>query len=134
MNKPKLGDLIAIPCNERWGLAKIIFLSKRYKDVIHIKLYRQTYPDKVVASGTEANLLFDLYYTSGKPIKRGEWIIIGHSEVSSDELAMSKRIVAGSVWMEDIYIGPASDSEIRDLPKMLDYGYRLIEKAAARYI
>lgn len=125
------GDLIAIPVGDKFGFAKVIYASEYFKDVILLRLFKGLSDAEASQNFPDSRAPAALYYTSSDPIKKGRWKRVGQQEVSLEEKAMSKRLVGGTVWIEDVHIGPASDEDMSTLPKMLTYGYRLIEKAAA---
>jgi hypothetical protein len=126
-----VGDLIAIPSGARVGLAKVIYVSQFFREVVVLKLYRKTLPSKAKHSPSAEDEA-DLYYTSSAPILSGRWKIVGFEPVSDTEQVMSKRTVAGDTWVADECLGKASERDLETLPKMLTYGFKLIEKAVAR--
>lgn len=131
--QPKAGDLIAIPSAGRFGVAKVLFCSQYFSQVILIGLFRSTFEE---LNSIDAALLtepMDLYYTGSDPIAAGKWPVVGYRELQANEKLLSKRIVAGDVWVEDRHIGAASEQDLAALPKMLTYGARLIEKAIQRF-
>ncbi|TFW27000.1 hypothetical protein [Duganella callida] len=130
MNDPKVGDVIAIPSGAGFGIAKVLYASKYFRNVILLKLYHIAFHEEMPELGSE--IPADLYYTSSEPIKSGRWKIIGFQSASDTERLMSKRTVAGDVWDGDECLGVASEHELETLPKMQTYGYKLIEKAVSR--
>jgi hypothetical protein len=132
--KVELGGLYAIPGDGQFGLAKVIYVSKYFRDVILIRLYKKAYAE---LSGMAHELPAEdadsaLYYTGAGVIRAGSWPYLGVQPVSDKERALSKRIVGGGVWIEDNHIGPASDEEMSSLKKMSVYSYDLVEKAVSR--
>ena len=132
MNKLAAGDMVAIPSGDRYGLAKVVYASEYFKNVVLIKLYRTTYRDANIKNFPDGEVLADAYYTSSDPVTEGRWTKIGFQAISDAEKLMSKRTVAGDVWIADEHCGPASKQDLATLPKMLTYGNRLIEKAISR--
>lgn len=138
MNKKNinLGDVISIPLNkEVCAMGKIIFLSKRYKNVILLNVY------PVVSSVLESekppaekftNRL--LIYTAINPIIAGRWRKIGNCSVSENEREMSTRIIADSVWVEDNYLRPATKEDFENIPAMGVGGYILVQEKARKYL
>lgn len=133
MNKVNVGDMIAIPSGDQIGLAKVVYSSDFFKNVLLLRLYRKTYPDLEIKEFPEVDAKSDLYYTSSDPVTEGRWKKIGFQPISGIEKLLSKRTVGGEVWIGDEHLGPASEQELEALPKMLTYGYRLIEKAISRF-
>lgn len=132
MSKLNVGDMIAIPSGDRVGLAKVIYSSDFFRGVLLIRLYRETYQNSEMKEFPAVDAESDLYYTSSDPVKEGRWMRVGFQPISDAERMLSKRTVGGDVWIGDEHMGPASEQDLEVLPKMLTYGYRLIEKAIAR--
>ncbi len=132
MEKLSPGDMIAIPSGDRFGLAKVIYSSSYFHSVVLIRLFKVTYQDSNIVNFPGWEEEADLYYTSSDPVVKGLWTKVGVQPVFDQEAAMSKRTVGGDAWIADEYLGTASDQELKDLPKMLTYGHRLIEKAISR--
>jgi len=132
MVKSNAGDLLAIPLGEGAGLAKVIFASSYFKDVILLKLYRKRLPDGREPDPDDFAGEFDLYYTAQNPIRKGHWLIVGSEPVSAAEVGLTKRTSGGEVWIEDRHLGPASANDLAELPEMLVHGFKLVEKYASR--
>lgn len=132
MNKPCAGDMIAIPSGDKFGLAKVLYASEFFRNVLLIKIFREIYPDANIKQLPTIDAPGELFYTSSDPVIEGRWTKIGVQEVSDAEKKLSRRTVGGEVWVADEHIGPASDNDLETLPKMLTYGYRLVEKAISR--
>ncbi|WP_431476621.1 hypothetical protein [Massilia eburnea] len=133
MKNLNIGDLIAIPSGDRIGLAKVVYTSDFFRNVLLLRLYRKTYPNLDINELPAVEELSDLYYTSSDPVTEGRWTKVGFQPISEAEKLLSKRTVGGDVWIGDEHLGPASEQELEVLPKMLTYGYRLIEKAISRF-
>ena len=129
--KIKVGDLIAIPSGAYVGLAKVIYVSSYFRQVVLLKLYRVAFQEQerhFPCAEASANL----YYTSSGPIFTGRWTVTGFEPMSECECLLSRRIVASDIWVGDECLGQASEHDLETLPKMLVYGFKLIEKAVAR--
>jgi hypothetical protein len=130
----KPGDVILIPAADHFGLAKVIYCSEYFKDVVLIRLFKVVYSSANIEALPNADAEADLYYTSADPVRKGLWKKVGVQTVSEAERMMSKRIVGGDVWIEDKHIGSASEHDLATLPSMRNFGYRLIEKAVSRML
>ena len=130
----KPGDVILIPATDHFGLAKVIYCSEYFKDVVLIRLFKVVYSDANIEALPNADSEADLYYTSADPVRKGLWKKVGTQPVSEAERLMSKRIVGGDVWVEDEHIGRASEHDLATLPSMRSFGYRLIEKAVFKML
>jgi len=132
MVKSSAGDLLAIPLEEGAGLAKVIFVSSYFKDVILLKLYRKRLTDGRAPEPADFGRDFDLYYTAQTPVRKGRWAIVGSEPVSAAEVALTKRTSGDDVWIEDRHLGQASANDLAEFPKMLVHGFKLVEKYASR--
>ncbi|MBX3625342.1 MAG: hypothetical protein KF892_10045 [Rhizobacter sp.] len=127
----ELGGIYAIPGGGHYAFAKVIYMSEYFKDVLLVRMYERAFPSIDVPSSLE-----DVHsrgiYAGIDSVKKGAWVLAGSAPVTDADRALTRRVVGGDVWVEDVHIGPASDEELRALPNMDVYGYRLIEKAVAR--
>ena len=126
------GSIIAIPVGDDWGFAKVIFASDYVADAILLKLFRTRHPTPGAVPPESLKGEFDLYYTSREPLRKQRWKVVGSEAVSDEERTFTKRTSGGEVWLEDTHLGPASEQDLKSLPKMLIHGFKLIEKYAGR--
>jgi hypothetical protein len=124
------GSLVSIPVGDYVGFAKVLYASAYFADVILIKLFKKKIGKTQNISPADFQGSFALYYTSVEPLRRGRWGIVDIEKVSEAERLLSKRVSGGEVWLEDQHLGPASDEELKQLPKMFTFGFKLIEKYA----
>lgn len=128
------GSLVAIPTVDGAALAKVIFASNYFADTIALKLFCGTCFDPAKAEHDAATKPFKVYYTGGSAIRSKRWKVVGQADVTREERLLTKRTSGGEIWLEDEHLGSASESELAELPKMLVYGHKLIEKYAAQEI
>lgn len=129
--KTTAGDLVLIPIQGGKFLpAKVLYRSDHYKNVILLGLYAVTTEKREVPPGMPPRVATTLY-TSEEPILKKRWFLVGHHALAADEQGVAKRIVAGNVWDEDRYVGPASDEDRKVLTEMFVLGAALVEKRAA---
>lgn len=128
----KEGDIYVLSSKSKNALAKVIYTSNYFKDVILIKLYLSPVEADKVPSNYLVDSDFKLIYTGKDSVKKSTWNLIASQQVSADEKKLTKRIVAGDVWVGDDMIGKASDSDLEKLPKMLTLGYKLIDKKVSK--
>lgn len=133
MNKNIEGSLVTIPTEGGMGIAKVIFLSEYFAEMICLKLYKKKMPKGASIAPGDFSGPFDLYYTGLDGFKKKRWAIVANEPVSDDEKTLTRRTAGGEVWVEDTHLGPASDADLATLPEMLVHGYRLIEKYVGRY-
>jgi hypothetical protein len=131
--KVGLGDLFAVPGTGgvAFGLAKVIFLSKIYKDLMLVRLYRERAADPKGLRLPAPESDSALYYTSVDAVANGGWIHFGKQDVTASERAMTKRVDGEEVWIEDTHLGTATNAELQELKTLHVYGYKLITKAIA---
>jgi hypothetical protein len=135
-NHINLGDVISIPLgDENCAMGKIIFLSKRYKNVILLSIYPMVCNILDAAIPPVENFTNRLLvYTTINPIVADRWKKVRNYSVSEHEREMSTRIVADSVWVEDNYVRPATKKDFETLPVMVVGGYLLVQKEAKKYL
>lgn len=126
-----VGRLIAIPTGEGWRLAKVLFASAYFRNVLLLRLLESRSSDPARLLDQPRTESGPLYYTGIQPIRAGRWLLVGVEEVSEAERELSRRTSGGEVWLLDEHLGPASDEDLARLPKMLVHGGGLIEKYAA---
>ncbi|WEK58319.1 MAG: hypothetical protein P0Y52_01915 [Candidatus Brevundimonas phytovorans] len=132
LRKVSEGDVIAIPTASMVGVAKILFVSKYFKDMILIRLLSTRFLSVEAARSADLKGFQELIYTAVDPIRKGRWVVVAHQSVSDEERAMSKRTSGGEVWLQDTHLGPASDTDLATLPRMLVFGSGLIEKRVSQ--
>jgi CBS domain-containing protein len=134
-NHIKSGDILLIPVNgERCAVAKIIYVSRHFKNVILLNVY-----PLVVSVQEMPELPIDaphdlLIYTAIDKIQKEEWKKIDNIPVTNKENLMSKRIVGGEVWIEDNYIGYATEEDCKTLKQMNVAGTKLAEEKIKIYL
>lgn len=134
MKNLKNGSIFAIPCSNQFGLAKVIYISEYFKDVLLIKLLQHKFDSVEAMNLNDKSDKFTLYYVAKEAIKKGDWQFLGEEAVSDAEKALSKRMVGSGVWIEDTYLGEATDKDYEDLSPMGIYGWKLIQKAVGKLI
>jgi Immunity protein 26 len=135
----KAGDIILVPIEDaKCAFAKIIYFSKRYKNVILLNIYCLTVE---TSEQCEASHILQkqagkglLIYTTTHKIKTGEWKVISYEAISDEEKQMSKRIVAGNVWIEDESIGVATEDDYKTLLDMTVAGTKVVEEKIKKYL
>jgi len=69
------------------------------------------------------------YYTSTLSITKGNWSIVGTTPISDTDIQKTIRYVAGDVWIGDILLRKATESDTHVLARMGIHGHiALIEK------
>jgi len=131
--KTLAGSTLIIPAATGFGLAKVIFESERYVNTIGIKLFQKRFRDRSQIEGADFQGGFDVYYTSGYGLTRGDWVIFGAEDVTDEERALTKRIIAGSLWVEDTHLGVATEDDYATVDRFIAKGYKLIEKYVGKF-
>lgn len=133
--KVRCGDVVAIPAGGgRRIAAKVLFLSKRNKDVALFALTdREVDAQQGISAVSWADYKLFLY-SSAVPVNRGDWHIVGYLPLSEEEAGASRRVVGGELWVGDEYLGPASPVDSTELPQMDVLGLRLLERMAERLL
>lgn len=127
-----VGDVVLIPAAGGFAVAKVLYLSHYYKNVVLLGIAKHKVQD---LNFTSAPRDFDArLYTSQVPIQEGRWSVVGNLPLTQKEVGMAKRIVAGDVWLEDQNLGPPSEQEMSSLPKMLVLGASVVERRATEIV
>ena len=131
----KSGDIISIPLdNDKYAIAKIMFLSIRYKNVILLSVYPLlTSSSELLEVAYEINHEL-LIYTGLDPIRKEEWRKVANCSVNEEEKQLSTRIIAGSVWVEDEYLRNATENDRATFKKMEVYGTILVKRTIIEYL
>jgi hypothetical protein len=126
------GQIVAVPVGEgKIRPAKVLFCSKRYKNVILLGLSGSILPAQAATEKWDSHdFTWKRVYTGAQIIRQGCWPVIGQSPLAKTEEDASLRIVAGSVWFQDTELRPATENDRRTLPTMSVAGRALVEKWA----
>jgi hypothetical protein len=128
MKKVDLGAVVAIPLSEGgYKLAQVIYASSYFKDVILLAFLPGISKNPELPIDIFNEYVGECIYTGSGIIRKGHWLLLGYAELPK-AVPEAKRIVAGDVWLNDECIGPASETDYLDLPKMRTVGYKIIEK------
>jgi hypothetical protein len=131
LTKDIVGSFVAIPAGDKRLLAKVIFASTYFANVIALKVYPGAIASEPPDLSNAEKSGFRVFYTSGNSVKSKRWPIVGKADVSPDERELTRRTAGGEVWVEDQHLGPASEADLASLPKMLVFGDKLVEKHAS---
>lgn len=131
------GDLIAIPLKsqggEKWVVAKVLFVSSRYKDVMLLGVCRGLFDHLEDARELAEQTNYEqLIYTSRRGFNKRGWLIVGNSHVHREERDLSLRVIAGNVWRGDDWVRPASKEDELGLPQMDVAGHIRVENLLKR--
>ena len=127
-----VGEFALIPVdNNAFVPAKVLYLSKRFKDTILLAVYPTVTTTPEIPDTLPESSIAE-FYTTQKAITSGRWLSVGVQELRPNEVGRAKRVVAGEVWQDDNHLGPASDADLATLPKMLAMGAKLVEKHAQK--
>src|SRR5689334_15568015 len=115
MSKQKVaeGDLFAVPGGEAFGLAKVIFISSHYRNLMLIRLFPERADGPNALPIPDPKARSELCYTGVDSAQKGEWVHVGQQDVTGQERAMTKRVAAREVWIEDTHLGPATEQDMK---------------------
>jgi hypothetical protein len=129
---PRVGDIVLIPVRtDTYAVAKVLFLSRRYKGVMLLGVSKT----RTVATRTVPDPLpvdYELrIYTGVRLVGPDAWPVVGHdpSPVDPD---VSRRRIAGAVWVGDEWQGAATDEDLRNLPEQGVAGRAAVENQIRR--
>lgn len=127
-----LGNVYAISSKGRTVFGKVVYTSEYFRDLILVRLFERTFSSDAVVPGDLEVIPSRGIFTGVDSIKAGAWKHVANHPLSEHDQKMSRRTVAGDVWVGDKHVGPASDEDLARLPKMLVMGSRLVGKAVAK--
>lgn len=131
MSAKFVGAYLAIPAGDKPLLAKVIFASNYFRNVVALKLFVGSNAEEPLDFARVEDLPFEVHYTGAQPIRSKRWNLVGKGDVSNLEQELTRRTSGGQIWIEDTHLGPATDADLRKLPEMSVKGTALIEKYAA---
>lgn len=81
-------------------VGKLIYMSSLFKDMIGFICSEETFnsPPKTL---NEIKFLSKVIYTGNSELKNGNWEIIGHQDITDDEILLTKRRVANAIMIKD---------------------------------
>jgi hypothetical protein len=132
-----VGDIFIIPFKDKYIIGKILWISKRTKNVFSFIIFSKLFDDINninINSLNETNAkikLFtgyvEVFYTSVKIFEDKNWKIIGNSELTDIEnTKLQFHNVGGNLYKGDEYIKALNKEELIIYPKMLSAGYEAI--------
>ncbi len=133
----KTGDLFLIPWGDKYAVCKVLWISKRTRNVFSFIVKSEladTTDEAWAISNTKKNISVKIYsgtirvfYTSIEKLKKGEWEIIGNQELTEEEMDDLKyHNIGGNLYKGDEYIRGLSVEEYETVPKMSCDGYEAI--------
>jgi hypothetical protein len=134
MDKINAGDIFLIPFQNKYIMGKIIWISKRTKNVFSFIVYKKLYDNKEINlddfdETTSKIILYsgltEVFYTSKKIFKDKDWEIIGNKPLNENE-NLQYRNIGGNLYKGDEYIRTLTENELKEYPKMLVAGYDAI--------
>lgn len=130
----QIGDLLAITAAPGLIAAgKVIYLSEYFRHVMAVRVFDCVF-DHIPTEAelpVDATYLDDLIYTGSQSVSK-DWRIIGRRETSAEELQLTRRLVAGDVYIGDENLGRASDDDRRRLRSMGVAGMYAVHDSLAR--
>jgi hypothetical protein len=102
------GHLLAIPLSRSFAVAKVVYVSKLFRDIMGLRVQSRSYPDLPEAISLSYEWLPGLLYTATLAVPR-HWKVIGQAAVTAEELSATRRIVEVRVFELDHDCGPASE-------------------------
>lgn len=136
--KIEIGDLFLIPFEKKYAVCKVLWVSKRTKNVFSFVVKNKlanTKEDALDIANIEENLFVKIYlgvvnvfYTSIEKLKNGEWEIIGNQKLTKEESDdFQYHNIGGNLYKGDEYIRSLNVEEYKTIPKMGVDGYEAID-------
>ena len=109
INDIKFGQKI-LSLNNKYRVAKLIFISSYFKDMIGFIPSISSFSEKP-AKLNEIEFMDNVIYTGNSELKNGNWEIIGHQEVSEKEKLLTMRRVGNVIMIKDEEIRICTDDD-----------------------
>jgi hypothetical protein len=132
--RPKPGDIFAIPGGDVVAIAKVIYASKFFRNVILLRVLKTPFlrSEGVDTSAFLRDADCVLLYTATRAAEPGEWQYIESQPVSDRERLMTERRVGTQVWIEDEMVRQATSEDYEKLCKMSVCGYIRVANEVAK--
>lgn len=111
INDIKLGNKTFSFENKK-RIGKLIYISSYFKNMIGFIPSENTFtdfPEKL----HEIKFLNYVIYTGNSELKNGNWEVIGHQDITDDEVLLTKRRVGNVMMIKDDEIGICSDDDYK---------------------
>ena len=136
MDKINAGDIFLIPFQNKHIMGKILWISRRTKNVFSFIVYKKLYSNKEInldnfdTTTSKIKLysgLTEVFYTSKKIFKDKNWEIIGNKPLTENEnINLQYHNIGGNLCKGDENIRALTEKELKEYPKMLIAGYEAI--------
>ena len=136
MDKINAGDIFLIPFQNKYIMGKILWISRRTKNVFSFIVYKKLYSNKEInldnfdTTTSKIKLysgLTEVFYTSKEIFKDKNWEIIGNKPLTENEnINLQYHNIGGNLCKGDENIRALTEKELKEYPKMLIAGYEAI--------
>ena len=136
MDKINAGDIFLIPFQNKYIMGKILWISRRTKNVFSFIVYKKLYNNKEInldnfdTTTSKIKLysgLTEVFYTSKEIFKDKNWEIIGNKPLTENEnINLQYHNIGGNLCKGDENIRALTEKELKEYPKMLIAGYEAI--------
>ena len=109
INDIKLGKKV-FSFENKYRIGKLIYISYLFKDMIGFIPSEETFstpPENL----NELKFLKNVIYTGNLELQNGNWKIIGHQNITNDEIILTKRRVANAIMIKDDEIRICTDDD-----------------------
>ena len=109
INDIKLGKKV-FSFENKYRIGKLIYISYLFKDMIGFIPSEETF-STLPENLNELKFLKNIIYTGNLELKNGNWKIIGHQNITNDEIILTKRRVANAIMIKDDEIRICTDDD-----------------------
>ena len=120
-SRTEAGDIVLIPLERGYGMAKVLFLSERYKHVALLGVYRMWFESTSLPATLPQEFAL-LHYADCRPITDGRWIRLGNQPLSAAEAEIPPCIVGNAISHKDRYIREATSEDYKSIMSMIVSG------------
>ena len=109
INDIKLGKKV-FSFENKYRIGKLIYISSLFKDMIGFIPSEETF-STLPENLNELKFLKNVIYTGNLELQNGNWKIIGHQNITNDEIILTKRRVANAIMIKDDEIRICTDDD-----------------------
>jgi hypothetical protein len=136
--KIKIGDVFLIPYQKQFAVCKVLWISKRTKNVFSFTVKNTLLNENeealnIILNKNNAKVklftgVVEVFYTDIKKLQNGNWKIIGNFDLDDQEQNnLLYHNIGGKLFKGDVEIRSLNNEEIKVFPKMLVAGYEAID-------
>jgi len=123
------GDIYSVPLGDgRHAICRVPYCSDYFRDLVLLSVFGIHDPASPPAQQCRGVPIAQ-FYTGQDSAMGMQWELLDTTVVTLDDERLSRREVAGQVWVGDI---PVGTSEGETAPKMFVYGAKILQRTMCK--